>query len=384
VDDLSRLQVFEGASTRTSVFVLRKGAPTRYPVPYTYWQKTSRGQGLDYDSTLEEVSAQTHRLQLQAAPVDKNDPTSAWLTARPRALTAIQKLLGRSEYQAHAGAYSGGANAVYWLEKITIRPDGPWVVRNLTEGAKRGVDQVTAEIEPDLLYPLLRGRDVRRWQAQPSAYLLMTQDPQTRRGLDPQIMQTLYPKTWAYLKRFEAILRERKSRGVSDMVAKGAPFYTMFAVGEYTFAPWKVVWPNMGNRIEASVVSDLDGKPVIPQHIVSLVPLTCDSEAHYVCALVNSAPFQSAAYAYAQAGGKSFGTPHILENICLPRFNPEDANHRDLSNLSRRAHAIRASNDDEEALRAVEAAIDRAAARAWGLTDDELAELRASLKELKE
>jgi SAM-dependent methyltransferase len=383
VDDLSRLQVFEGASTRTSVFVLRKGEATRYPVPYTYWQKTSRGQGLDYDSTLEEVSAQTRRLQFQAAPVDKNDPTSAWLTARPRALAAIQKVLGRSAYRAYEGVNSGGANAVYWLEILTKRPDGMLVIRNVTEGAKREVDSTTACLEPDLVYPLLRNRDVQCWKAQPSLYILMMQDPQTRRGLDPQIMQTLYPKTWAYLKRFEAILRERKSRGVSDMVAKGAPFYTMFAVGEYTFAPWKVVWPNMGNRIEASVVSDLDGKPVIPQHIVSLVPLTCDSEAHYVCALVNSAPFQSAAYAYAQAGGKSFGTPHILENICLPRFNPEDANHRDLSNLSRRAHAIRASND-EDALREIEAAIDRAAARAWGLTDDELAELRASLKELKE
>jgi hypothetical protein len=246
------------------------------------------------------------------------------------------------------------------------------------------------ELEPDLLHPLLRGRDIRRWQAQPLAYLLMTQDPQTRRGLDPKIMQTCYPKTWAYLKRFEKELLQRSgfqryfTRKQGSQVIETAPFYSMFNVGEYTFAPWKVVWPNMGNRIEASVVSDLDGKPVIPQHIVSLVPLTCDSEAHYVCALVNSAPFQSAAYAYAQAGGKSFGTPHILENICLPRFNPEDANHRDLSNLSRRAHAIRASNDDEEALRAVEAAIDRAAARAWGLTDDELAELRASLKELKE
>jgi hypothetical protein len=381
VDDLSRLQVFEGASTRTSVFVLRKGEATRYPVPYTYWQKTSRGQGLDYDSTLEEVSAQTHRLRLQAAPVDKNDPTSAWLTARPRALTAIQKLLGRSEYQAHAGAYSGGANAVYWLEKITIRPDGPWVVRNLTEGAKRGVDQVTAEIEPDLLYPLLRGRDVRRWQAQPSAYLLMTQDPQTRRGLDPQIMQTLYPKTWAYLKRFEAILRERKSRGVSDMVAKGAPFYTMFAVGEYTFAPWKVVWGRMGNRIEAAVVSN-----TIPQETISFVACDSEDEAHYIAALVNSAAFQCAAYSYSQAGGKSFGSPHILENVCIRKFNPPDENHQKLSELSRRAHAICSSNSTtgKDELGAVEADIDRAAARAWGLTDDELTALRASLKELKE
>jgi hypothetical protein len=243
------------------------------------------------------------------------------------------------------------------------------------------VKSINMELEPDLLHPLLRGRDIRRWQAQPLAYLLMTQDPQTRRGLDPQIMQTLYPKTWAYLKRFEAILRERKSRGVSDMVAKGAPFYTMFAVGEYTFAPWKVVWGRMGNRIEAAVVSN-----AIPQETISFVACNSEDEAHYIAALINSVAFQCAAYSYSQAGGKSFGSPHILENICVRQFSSLDKNHQELSELSRRAHAIRASNDPtaEAGLQEVEAAVDRAAARAWGLTDDELTALQASLEELKE
>jgi hypothetical protein len=75
VDDLSSLQVFEGASTRTSVFVMQKGRPTRYPVSYTYWKKTTKGQGIDYGSTLDEVLEQTKRLQFNAAPVDDGDPT---------------------------------------------------------------------------------------------------------------------------------------------------------------------------------------------------------------------------------------------------------------------------------------------------------------------
>jgi methylase of polypeptide subunit release factors len=384
VDDLSRLQVFEGASTRTSVFVLRKGAPTRYPVPYTYWQKTSQGQGLDYDSTLEEVSAQTCRLQLQAAPVDKNDPTSAWLTARPRALAAIQKVLGRSAYRAYEGVNSGGANAVYWLEILTKRPDGMLVIRNVTEGAKREVDSTTACLEPDLVYPLLRNRDVQCWKAQPSLYILMMQDPQTRRGLDATLVQQRYPKTWAYLKRFEKELRERSgfqryfTRKQGSQVIETAPFYSMFNVGEYTFAPWKVVWGRMGNRIEAAVVSN-----AIPQETISFVACNSEDEAHYIAALINSVAFQCAAYSYSQAGGKSFGSPHILENICVRQFSSLDKNHQELSELSRRAHAIRASND-EDALREIEAAIDRAAARAWGLTDDELTALQASLEELKE
>ena len=35
--------------------------------------------------------------------------------------------------------------------------------------------QVRAPIEPDLLYPLLRGRDISRWHAAPSAWILLPQ-----------------------------------------------------------------------------------------------------------------------------------------------------------------------------------------------------------------
>jgi len=66
-----------------------------------------------------------------------------------------------------------------------------------------------------------------------------------------------------HLKRFEKVLRERASRGISDMLKKGAPFYTMFAVGDYTFAPWKVVWTRLA-QIEAAVVGTKDGKAAVP------------------------------------------------------------------------------------------------------------------------
>ncbi|HAV42682.1 TPA: hypothetical protein DCX15_01515, partial [bacterium] len=94
---------------------------------------------------------------------------------------------------------------------------------NITEGAKREVESVQSAIEPDLLYPLLRGRDVKRWHAEASAYIIMAQDPIKRRGIDEDEMKTQYPKTYLYLKRFEGILKEKKARGVTDMIKKGAP-----------------------------------------------------------------------------------------------------------------------------------------------------------------
>ena len=187
----------------------------------------------------------TKRLIFNAEPVDARDKTSAWLTGRPLAIKAIKKVLGKSDYKAHAGAYTGGANGVYWLEIMERLPGGLVRVLNITEGQKRQVESTPAVIEADLLYPLLRGRDVRRWYAQPSAYILMVQDPVERQGIDESEMQVHYEKTYHYLKQFERILRERRSRGVTDMIEAGAPFYTIFAVGDYTFAPYKVVWAGL-------------------------------------------------------------------------------------------------------------------------------------------
>jgi hypothetical protein len=377
VDDMVALQPFEGASNRTAVMVLKKGEPTAYPVSYTLWRK-KKGVRFTYDSSLAEVQRATVRLHFAAEPVDPNDPTSPWLTAHPYAFMAIYKVRGKSDYKAHAGAYTGGANAVYWVEIIDRRPDGLVLVRNLTEGAKVQVPEVVEAVESDLLYPLLRGRDVQRWKAEPSACILMVQDPEKRRGYSEEWLQENYPRTYGYLKRFEEVLRKRRSRGISDMVRKGAPFYTMFAVGPYTFAPWKVVWREQASTMTASVVSPKDGKPVIPDHKLMLVDCASEDEACFVCACLNSSVGQMVAVSYAV---EIQMTPHILEHIRIPRFDPGNPVHGRLAELSKEAHAA-AAKGDAQGLRAIEAEIDRVAAQVWGLSAAELRAVQESLSEL--
>lgn len=197
VDDMSELRPFEGAASRTSVVVIEKGRTTRYPVPYTYWRKTTQGRGLSYDSSLEEVEHMTARLRFSAVPVNRSDDTSPWLTGRPRALKAIRSVLGSSDYDAHAGVYTGGANGVFWVEVVARRPDGLLVVRNMTEGAKRDIESVTAEVEDALVYPLLRGRDVKRWRSTPSAHILVTRlDGMSAKAFSEDEMQSRFPNAY--------------------------------------------------------------------------------------------------------------------------------------------------------------------------------------------
>ena len=377
VDDLTAINPFEGATNRTALLVLEKGRANTYPVPYTVWRKAVKSR-LDYDSTLADATKSTMRIRLAAVPVETTDSTSAWLTGRPKALRALGGVLHASDYRAYAGSYTGGTNGVYWVEVAHRRPDGLVVIQNLTAGAKVVVPNVSDAVEDTYLYPLLRGRDVHRWAAAPSASILMVQDPDKRQGIPEADLQRDCPRTYGYLKRFEELLRRRPSRGLSDMLKRGAPFYTMFAVGRYTLSPWKVVWREQASTMTASVVGEVLGKLVVPDHKLMLVPCQCEDEANYVCALLNSAITRLLVSSYAIEVSMD---PHILEHVGIPRFEEVNPLHQRLAELGGAAHAATAAGETAK-VAAIEAEVDRAAAQLWGLTDVELLEIRRGLAEL--
>jgi hypothetical protein len=277
-------------------------------------------------------------------------------------------LVDRSDYAAHLGANSGGANGVYWVDVVRAGKEGVRI-RNAVARGKRACPAVEATVEPNLLYPLLRWSDVRRYAAAPRGFLLLAQDPATRKGVDNAVMQRQYPQTLAYLERFHEILA---SRAAYRRYQQDGPFYAMYNVGPYTLAPIKVVWRRMDRQINAAVVESADDpllgrKPIVPQETCVLV--ACDSidEAHYVCAALNSAIVGELVSAVSVRGGKGFGTPGMLDFIPLRRFQPDHAQHRELATLSRHAHQLRKTSDgDAVALAEIQSQIDRAAAETLG------------------
>jgi hypothetical protein len=338
------------------------------------WRKVE-GARFSYDSTLDEVLAATQRHDWHAEPVDPCDSTSQWLTAHPAALNAIRKVLGKACYKAHAGVCTW-LNPVYWVQKTYTHPNGDVVVQNITEGAKIKVEQVSMTVEPKLLYPLLRGRDVKRWCAQPSAWIIVPQDPDRPSRAYPEAsLQVDYPKTYAYLKRFEKELRNRS--GYKQILSRREKeFYGLMDIDHYTFAPWKVVWREQSAQMTAAVVGTYAGKPVMPDHKLMLVDCNRKIEAHYICALLNSSIIMAVAQAYAvsiQMG------PHILDHIRIPRYDPNNPVHRELADLSRQAHVIVARGDTAW-LEQVEKKIDELAAQVWGLTESEMDAIRQSLQ----
>ena len=203
-----------------------------------------------HPSSFVPVPGNLSQCELLAQPIDPQCPTTPWIVRPQGSAVDLGRLVGPAEYTAHLGANSGGANAVYWLQVQGSGANG-LRVRNLVGKAKRRVEPVEAEIEPDLLYPLVRWGDVDRWSARPSAHLLLAQDPQTRTGLDEERFRRDYPRSFAYLKQFEAILTARAAyRRYQDR----QPFYSMYNVGPYTLAAAKVIWRRMDRKIRAAVV----------------------------------------------------------------------------------------------------------------------------------
>jgi SAM-dependent methyltransferase len=422
VDDMVELLPFEAASNRTAVLVLQKGQPTSYPIPYTVWRKVE-GARFSYDSTLDEVLAATQRHDWHAEPVDPRDSTSQWLTASPNALQAIRKVLSKACYKAHAGVCTW-LNPVYWVQKTYIHPNGDVVVQNITEGAKVKVEQVSMTVEPDLLYPLLRGRDVQRWHAQPSAWIIVPQDPNRPSRAYPEAsLQVDYPKTYAYLKRFEKELRNRS--GYKQILSRREQeFYGLMDIDHYTFAPWKVVWPWISKGVRAAVVGDFEGKVVLPEHNTYFISCDDCNEAFYICGLLNSSLGDFAIRSFFSTGGGGIGAASLLDHVYIPCYDPNNAVHRRLAELSMQAHQLMGgvpssgglSVEQAKAaiqcieqrrrrggllqqkadeiisalpvvqpgiaqLEAIEAEIDQLAAQIWGLTAQELAAIQQSLSQ---
>ena len=387
VNDLVALRPFRGAANWTATILLEKGGPTAYPVPYVRWLPGSCQE------------------RYEASPVDPQRNTSPWFLWPQGWKDPKGPLIGPSDYRAHLGANSGGANGVYWVtlvDRVESREsrvesgelrgklptldfalstlnsplstlDSPLStldldrvrVRNVPARGKHSLPSVEHLVEAELLFPLLRWADVSRWRAVPRGYWLFVQDVHTRKGIEEERLRRHCPDAYAYLEQFRGVL---SGRAAYRRYQLRAAFYSMYDVGPYTLAPIKVVWRRMDRRVNAAVVEPRDDpvlgpRPVIPQETCVLIAAESPDEAHYLCALLNSATVGFLVSSHSVRGGKGFGTPSMLDFLRLRRFDPQDAAHLELAALSREAHQRAARGEDTGD---IERRIDRAAGRLWG------------------
>jgi hypothetical protein len=279
--------------------------------------------------------------KLLAQPVSE-DPASSW--AIVRSTTEFDRLRGSSPYAARVGAHSGGAGGVYWVD-VLEQNEAKSLVRNRARAGRREWPEVVAEVESCLVHPLVRGRDVGRWRAQPSCSIILPHTPDGRPIAFEQ-MRRDYPLAFAYFERFREDMLVRPHY-LQHFERSGQPHWSMYNVGAYTFSPHRVVWREQCRTLECAVIENAG-------HIADakLTLVACDSadESRYLAAMLNSKPAREFVESYSL---RTQISTHVLRHLYVPKFDPADHRHAALAEIARAP--------DEDRLEAL-------ARQVWGLT----------------
>jgi hypothetical protein len=212
-------------------------------------------------------------------------------------------------------------------------PDG-----TLVNGLGEAVD-----LEPDYLFPLLKSADVAptkarsktlshsdgRGQGEGSSCLLPAGGvprrvliPQRRVGEDTGSIAQRAPKTWAYLQRHAERLDRRASRVYRDQ-----PRFSIFGVGPYTFAPWKVVVSGFHKTPAFAAAGPVGGRPVLCDDTCYFLPCETAGEARSLAGRLNGPRAREFFQAFIFFDAKRPLTAEILGSLDLAAL-PSDAQTR--------------------------------------------------------
>ncbi len=342
VDDLSKINVFDNACNSIALFFARKGEENTYPVSYYLWKKRSDLSKCSFTnySALREVLGQITMHEQGAMPVVEGDETALWVTGSKDSLESMSKILGTNHYRARTGVFTGGANAVYWMN---IEADNGETIRvsNIVERAKRKVDSVSADIEKDYVFPMLKGSNVRKWNVTYDTFLLCPHTRETKmRPVPKEILKEETPKTFDYLLKFKEDLDGRKGFAGWEKDIQKQEFHAILRIGDYTFSDYKVVWKYIASEFVCAVISTvhdkyLGTKILLPNEKIMYVSFDNETEAYYLCGILSSTYIADCVKSYMNPTSIS---AHVLNKLNIPEFDVGNADHVKIARLCKEGH----------------------------------------------
>lgn len=341
-DDLSKIRVFDNATNSTALVYLKKGKETCYPVPYVLWEKRGDLKKLSFNgySELREVKSQMTLVRQKAKPAVEDDVTSIWLTADENELESMNKVLGKNEYKARTGVFTGGANAVYWL-KVNKKDGDKVEISNIVERAKRKAEKITRIIEPDYIFPMLKGSNVRKWNISYDTYLLCPHTAETKMWPVAQtILNEEVPETFKYLMHFKEDLDGRKGFAGWEKVIQKQEFQAILRIGEYTFSKYKVIWKYIASEFVCAVISNVEdeflgNKMILPNEKIMYVSFDEEDEAYYLCGILSSTLVANCVKSYMNPTSIS---AHVLDKLYIPTFDRNNNDHVAIAQECKKGH----------------------------------------------
>jgi hypothetical protein len=148
------------------------------------------------------------------------------------------------------------------------------------DGQWRNGNGDIVDIEPDYRFPLLKSSDLAGVRGTSSRAVIV---PQRTLGEDTADLVDKAPKLWRYLEANRHALNGRKSS-----IYRGQPPYSVFGVGLYTFAPWKIAISGLYKRLSFTLVGPRDGRPVILDDTCYFLPFTRQEDARRALSALTS------------------------------------------------------------------------------------------------
>lgn len=177
-------------------------------------------------------------------------------------------------------------NKYYGVSKIKWRSGIKHDCSDVMEVIKAGNGYINGlgeffEIESEYLYPLLKGSDVaNKRTSTTNRYTLVTQ---RMVGESTNEIKNNAPKTWAYLEKHAEILDKRKSR-----IYKNNPRFSIFGVGKYTFAPFKIAICSLYKKLDFQLIHQIGDKPVVFDDTVYFLSFQTEYEALKIYSILTS------------------------------------------------------------------------------------------------
>jgi hypothetical protein len=307
VHDFADLRPFgDDVRAGAAVYVLSAGDASSTPIPVTAWSRDGVAPSFASSRAMKRTLA---REETGFVPVDEEDPASSWIRA-----DADRRALGDCAHDIRHGV-KDDAREVFEVDRDRL-----------------------ADLEPDRVFPYLKSRHVVKYGLFGHDLRLV---PQDRAGEDNESeLREDCPRTYEYLDAH----RERLADRSSSWLDRG-PFYSVFGLGEYTWAEYKVVWCRLGFKPHFAVVStvddpDLGEKPVVPGDHCMFLSTDDRREAQFLCALLNSSIYQRSLEDVASEG-KSSLSKSVVSRLYLPAADeaPDRIVDR-LAALAAQAHEI--------------------------------------------
>ncbi|MFX0066559.1 MAG: hypothetical protein ACFFC7_30750, partial [Candidatus Hermodarchaeota archaeon] len=261
-----------------------------------------------------------------ASPIhERNSP---WITGSVKLLDVAKKFAGESAYKAKPGVCTW-LNGVFWVKILKKLENGLVRIENQPGLGRIPVPKVQAIVEEETVYQLLRGRDITPWQAKVSNLAILVPHSREKPSISFSLgfLQEYLPYTYNYLSNFESLLRKR-SGYKKYLKPSGRPFYSIYNIGAYTFAPFKVVWREQTKQF---VVAPLvNAANIIPDHKLMLVAVKSAEEAFFLAGVLNSSPLNE--IIQASHISTQYST-NILHYLNIPAYDKTDTMHHQIAQL---------------------------------------------------